>query len=288
MSASRIIWELVAVFGVVTLVLLHLYSSYGHHKATIPQVVVTTGENAAVEASAGNIHQAVAQTLSTSSTPSITIKHLPDPTGPAVQKLPPPRKVEVVERPASKSSLMQEREMDWSDFVLSKHDEPFRGGGSSADLAAQGGWRPDQPLIRCSDEVVRALAVPRLQKNDLDFCKWALSPSGGGVKVGSSWGKLTSHKDQHRFDALNCNAVSEGRNPSCADSWGDESIRSWRAANATVSSMSCEASRPSRLRCNRNSNDDLSCTITNAMLDFSKVSVPQCFGAKGEKKMQGW
>ena len=72
-----------------------------------------------------------------------------------------------------------------------------------------------ESLKICPAEVVDKL-YQRMSDEDLQWCKWALSPSGGKVKVGKSYGTLNG-PDRDRYEQLNCNAVDKGENPSCDD-----------------------------------------------------------------------
>lgn len=263
----RIVWELVAIFGLVTLFLLHLYSRLGRTDTTSLHVVVKDKDQQVVTAltQPKQLHQSLAKVISsTSATPSIVIQHQPDPTGPEVQKLPPPRKVEKSRIAESLPSL---ESADWDTFtVMPNYHDQF----SKDKQSFMWKFQDTSPIV-CPKKMVHNLAQPRLQEKDLEFCKWALSPTGGRVVVGKSWGNVKSKEQKERFDTLNCNAVNKGANPSCADSWGDESIRAWRANNASLKVMTCDSRHSSRVTCNKNSNNDLSCSIMNAMIDFSKV-----------------
>lgn len=272
MAATRLLWELLALFGVLTLILLNIYSA--HEKRQEPEVIVTTASSSDGQ-TAGNKER---------TTPAVTIQHRPDPQGPAVQKLPPPRKVEKVEPAALKPALSRlGGGMSWQEFVASPHDDSYRDVPKVPNAEVWGaGFKP----FVCSAKVVQELAAPRLQGDHLKFCKWALDPKGAGVVVGKSWGKLASKSEKERFDALNCNAVAQGKNPSCDDSWGDENIRNWR--NSTpLPAIQCDAGRPSRTACRPNDNGDLSCSLTNAMIDFSKVrKVARAAGMTPSKKFE--
>jgi hypothetical protein len=48
----------------------------------------------------------------------------------------------------------------------------------------------------CDAEVERALERPQLTKKQVDWCNWALSPQGGAVRVGKSWGNLKDKQQQ--------------------------------------------------------------------------------------------
>lgn len=128
------------------------------------------------------------------------------------------------------------------------------------------------PVV-CSTEMVRKLAEPRLNKENFDWCQWALSPSGGGVIVGKSWGKLAkSKKDKERFDALNCNAAGANKNPSCDDSWGDIHIQNWLNTMVPKSEFGCSKGRQSDQTCYRNDNTDVYCVLKNAQINFSRFT----------------
>jgi hypothetical protein len=127
-----------------------------------------------------------------------------------------------------------------------------------------------QGLHTCSPSIVAALKKPTLQQADIDWCKWATSPTGGGVMVGKSWGKLVKPADRTRFDSLNCNAVnSNNDNPTCDDAWGDNFVRKWKANRSGVK---CDnPTTRSSLECYINDNNDKWCVMENVMIDFSKA-----------------
>jgi hypothetical protein len=57
---------------------------------------------------------------------------------------------------------------------------------------------PKQPLsssfqpILCPSSIEDAMSKPMLSGKNLSFCEWALSPTGGKVQVGRSWGVLNN------------------------------------------------------------------------------------------------
>jgi hypothetical protein len=118
--------------------------------------------------------------------------------------------------------------------------------------------------------VVEALSKPALTQADVDWCKWAISSSGGRVVVGKSWGNLAKADERARFDSLNCNAVGGGNNPSCDDAWGDNHVRNWRRhRDANVKCKSPDTK--SGMECYVNENKDKFCVLENVMIDFSKA-----------------
>jgi hypothetical protein len=129
----------------------------------------------------------------------------------------------------------------------------------------------------CSQEIVNQLAKPRLSQDDIDWCKYALSPSGGNVQVGKSWGTL-KHPERVRFDKLDCNSVSTGKNPSCDDTWGDRHVQLWRKQPSQT--IDCSPS-PSSIQCYKNENNDQYCVFNHAQIDFSKMrQVPNTISGK--------
>jgi hypothetical protein len=140
------------------------------------------------------------------------------------------------------------------------------------------------PALMCSDTMVKQLRTPRLSEEDFSWCKWAISKEGGKVVVGKSWGKLTGKHDQSRFDMLNCNAVQNGKNPTCDDSWGDVHIANWRKSR--IPKYSCDANRKSKVECVRNDNNDKFCVIENAQVDFSKYRKQERSTGTPSKKWQ--
>jgi hypothetical protein len=144
---------------------------------------------------------------------------------------------------------------------------------------------PDFKPVLCSDEVVSQLAAPQLSKEDFEWCRSAISPTGGNVVVGKSWGRLTTKQDQHRFDTLNCNAVQSGKNPSCDDSWGDRHIQQWRSN--VMPQYNCEAGRKSKVTCHANDNKDKFCTIENAQINFARMKKMERGGGQTPSKQWG-
>lgn len=124
----------------------------------------------------------------------------------------------------------------------------------------------ESSLKLCGKEVELRLSQPQLAGDDLEWCERALSPHGGQVVVGKSWGKLSSRKEKDKFEALNCNSVSKGLNPSCSDAWGDSHVYRWR--KNTVVNVTCQ--NRSGVRCRRNDLNDQYCVFDNAMIDFSR------------------
>jgi len=156
--------------------------------------------------------------------------------------------------------------MSWEEFVKLPltENESLKRGLSKKRKPLQ----PDYEPILCSPEVVNKLSVPMLGQADVEWCKWAISSTGGGVIVGKSWGNL-KREDQLKFDVLNCNAVNAGKNPSCDDSWGDIHISNWRK-NA-LPQYNCDADKPSKIHCSANENADKYCILENMQFDFSKM-----------------
>ena len=121
----------------------------------------------------------------------------------------------------------------------------------------------------CSDKVVSDLAAPSLSADDFKWCTWALDKQGGGVVVGHSWGQLLEKSQKERFDALNCNAVSKGRNPSCDDAWGDKHLTNW-GKNKIPGASSCSSGHSS-VSCFHNENSDNYCVLEKAQINFRKM-----------------
>lgn len=119
----------------------------------------------------------------------------------------------------------------------------------------------------CSADIQLALSRPRLSESELQWCKDAVNPSKGQVVVGKSWGKLSKRSDRDRFEALNCNSASTGKNPSCDDAWGDAHIVKWR--HNIVFQKDCSGGRGG-VRCHANDLNDKYCVFKKAMIDFSR------------------
>jgi len=155
--------------------------------------------------------------------------------------------------------------MSWSNFH-STHSDIFWSKNSLQPSLL------DEALMKfegsqCSESIVSSLKRPQLSVKDFSWCQWALSESGAGVVVGKSWGKLNK-VEMLKFDALNCNTVKSGKNPSCDDSWGDIAIRKWRTT--PLENIGCDVTKTSKVHCNKNDNMDTFCTMENVQIDFSK------------------
>lgn len=125
------------------------------------------------------------------------------------------------------------------------------------------------PLVTCADHISQKLAAPVLSQKDVDWCRWALSTTGGRVVVGKSWGKLSNRQEKDRFDALNCNSVaSSNKNPSCDDSWGDANMKHWMGNRDD--SIRCDAEKTSQIICSKNDNSDRICVFHNLQIDFNR------------------
>jgi len=98
------------------------------------------------------------------------------------------------------------KSVSWKDFVYMPNHE----------LTKSNPWTISKDQFHiCSKEVEDKLKA-KLEGKDLQWCEWALSPSGGKVKVGSSYGTLNS-QEREKYEQLNCNSVAQGSNPSCDD-----------------------------------------------------------------------
>lgn len=100
-------------------------------------------------------------------------------------------------------------DISWQEFV-SLPEEPF-------SVPREAYTAGSNKLNICPPEVFKKLSEA-LSPEDLQWCKWALSDSGGRVKVGKSYGTLNS-KQRDKYEQLNCNVVDKGQNPSCEDAW---------------------------------------------------------------------
>ena len=167
--------------------------------------------------------------------------------------------------------------MSWEEFVHLPYNEHFEKPTQRTKIV-------QRDLITCPASVVDALAKPRLPEEDLTWCKWAISPNGGKVIVGKSWGNLKTKEQKEKFDALNCNSVNEGKNPSCDDSWGDMHIRTWQKHR--MEGLRCSASKSSDMLCYKNDNNDVYCSIKNAQINFAKARKVSRGGNTPSKKFQ--
>lgn len=164
----------------------------------------------------------------------------------------------------SSHGQLQASNISWQAFLNMPYDESFLYSSNVLN-------NPDQfttkSLLKCSAETARKVSVPILTEEDIKWCSWALSPSGGQAVVGKSWGKLTT-ADKRKFDNLDCNSVRDGENPSCDSTWGDVNIYEWQKRQ--IKEVGCDSDRPSKLNCYRNNKFEKYCVMTNAMIDFSK------------------
>jgi hypothetical protein len=158
---------------------------------------------------------------------------------------------------------LQHQSISWKDFVNLNYNEHFY------DSKPNKVKLTSKPINICPNEIVHALAKPRLSDEEFKWCRWALSPSGGKVVVGKSWGDLKSKESKEKFDALNCNSVNEGKNPSCDDSWGDIHIRHWQ--KNVIDELKCHQDKSSNVQCYKNDNNDMYCLLKNAQINFSKM-----------------
>jgi hypothetical protein len=100
-------------------------------------------------------------------------------------------------------------QMSWGDFVSLPFTQV-----NKANLVFN---QPDtSSLFICPDDIVKTLKRQKLSLEDIEWCKWALSPTGGKVQVGKSYGTLNKG-ERTKYDNFNCDEVLAGKNPSCDD-----------------------------------------------------------------------
>lgn len=156
--------------------------------------------------------------------------------------------------------------ISWQEFLkLRRFEDTTISNSEIAQLAPLS--QDFQPISFCSKEVENSLKLPRLTPDQQKWCKWALSGSGGRVVVGKSWGNLKTKREKEDFDDFNCNAFSQGINPSCDASWGDETVANW--IKSTVDSIKCKPGSSSSVTCRDNENGDRQCTFKNAQINFA-------------------
>lgn len=151
--------------------------------------------------------------------------------------------------------------MTWKQFSTSAAEKY----GSNTQLPRD----ISKSLRTCSRDLVEKLNQ-RMSDEDLKWCQWSLSPSGGKVQVGKSYGTLNA-RQRDRYEQLNCNAVAKGENPSCDDAWGDNAVISWKK-----NEMSEQCGDPkkfsSRIKCRESRNMAKACVFENALIDFEKLT----------------
>eukprot|EP01031_Cornospumella_fuschlensis_P035630 gene35630-43215_t len=136
----------------------------------------------------------------------------------------------------------------------------------------------------CSDEVSARMDRP-IDGESLNWCKWALSSQGGGVKVGKSYGSLNG-PDREKYERLNCNAVAKDIRPSCSLTWGDQHINTWGTSKAAPRCQASDSSKTpylSKVDCRISINDAMFCVFENiAMRTSAAHDVPR--GAGGHSR----
>eukprot|EP01039_Chlorochromonas_danica_P004295 gene4295-4715_t len=277
----KVYWEIVALCGFITFMVLHLFVVREASHST-PSSTVSNGDrngagggSALIAPPSGSVAVAMQKLPppSSTSTPRTT-------TAIAAVTVPPS-----APRSSGSSSYrpLRQEVMAWRDFASLPLDDSFK---YSSSLSSEEGWKMHYKPIVCPAQIATTLASPRLTEKDVKFCQWAVDRQGGGVVVGKSWGRLSSRQEKDRFDVLNCNAVasSGGQNPSCDDSWGDRHIRQWR--NQSSQGILCRAERTSKVNCKLNDNKDTFCIMDNVMIDFSKVKKVPRSGSTPSKKFE--
>lgn len=105
-----------------------------------------------------------------------------------------------------------------------------------------------------------------LSQEDYDWCQWTFT--SGGVIVGKSYGNLQAN-DRNKYERLNCNAVSFGKNPSCDHSFGDNHILEWKAKK--IPNLCETKSEGSKVHCFDSISNARFCFFENVMIDYSKM-----------------
>jgi hypothetical protein len=172
-----------------------------------------------------------------------------------------------ISRPKSHDLIINQPQ-SWNSFLSIPYDPNSLHYANPLQMEQEKVIKSYKPNV-CNARIAEKLAVPKLNDEEFKWCRWALSPTGANVIVGKSWGQLKSKADKEKFDALNCNSVQNGKNPSCDDSWGDAHIKNWLKSPAT--NFKCADGKPSQVNCYRNDNTDLYCELFNAQIDFNKV-----------------
>ncbi len=123
------------------------------------------------------------------------------------------------------SARQYEHAMSWLDFASTPVPPLHRTSELSSHIDIQPLTKP-KDINLCSNNIISALQ-DRLSQEQMDWCRWALSPNGGKVVVGKSYGVL-GKGDRDKYEQYSCNNVMKGLNPSCDDVWGDQAILQWR------------------------------------------------------------
>ena len=148
--------------------------------------------------------------------------------------------------------------MSWLEFTSLSNDNYV----SAADEKIEPIKNKYAPIL-CSTNITIMLNEKTVSMEDIRWCRWAISSTGGKVVVGRSWGSLTNSPDRIKFDSLNCNAVSKNMNPSCNDKWGDKLLNFWR--NNKISKK-CKGK--SKIHCYESVNNDRFCVVEDVQINF--------------------
>ena len=158
-------------------------------------------------------------------------------------------------------NTITESSVIWSDFVT-KPKEIIRTKSEKMD------GNVINTLRMCSTEIVDKLSA-KLNGKELEFCHWALSDTGGKVKLGESYGTLTT-AEQGKFESLGCNnIVKVGESFSCDDERGDSLIQNWR--RNPIKGL-CEDKAESKINCYDTPNGRTRfCMFENTMMSFKRM-----------------
>ena len=158
-------------------------------------------------------------------------------------------------------NTIAESSVIWSEFVTLPK-ETIRSKSEKMDANV------NNTLRLCPTEIVDKLSA-KLNGKDLEFCHWALSDTGGKVKLGESYGTLTT-AEQGKFESLGCgNIVKAGESFSCDDERGDSLIQNWR--RNPVKGL-CEDKAESKINCYDTPNGRTRyCMFENAMMSCKRM-----------------
>lgn len=141
----------------------------------------------------------------------------------------------------------------------------------SSTKATSSGTLYDYQFITCSQDLEEKINRPRLTQADIDWCKNALSPTGGRVVVGRNWGNFDKNREARiKFDLLDCNSVNFNRNPSCSDTWGENYVINWRKNLKQTINCPQSSTVNSSVDCYFSDSNDHFCVLKHAQIDFTK------------------
>lgn len=156
---------------------------------------------------------------------------------------------------------LQESGINFANLVAISHDSvrSLKKAKVTKDILDQ--------LVQVDPQISQNVTA-KLSKSSKKWCDWALSEKGGKVKLGETFGILSTDEVK-TFEGNQCGLVAKGLNPSCDDIYGDGFMSAWRRNQ--IRGL-CEDSASSKLNCvDSPVSGSRMCTFENAMMSFRKM-----------------